>query len=101
MKQEYQKEMCRCQMQCQSDREQLLLEIQQVDFLLVDLQLYLDNHPDCAAALKDFNSFSAISGELKERFHCHYGPIINFGYQDSEYPWQWIDEPWPWERARR
>lgn len=82
----------------QSEKKELLLEIMKNDFILVDLQLYLDNHPNCSAALEDFNQFSRISMELKEQYHRMYGPLINFGYMDSEIPWQWIDEPWPWEK---
>lgn len=81
-----------------SDREQLLMDIMKTDFMLVDLQLYLDNHPNCTAALEDFNQFSKASTELKEQFHQMYGPLINFGYMDSELPWQWVEDPWPWEK---
>ena len=84
--------------QSKSERKGLLLNIMKHDFILVDLQLYLDNHPNCAAALEDFNQFSHISMELKEQYHQLYGPLLNFGYMDSESPWQWIDEPWPWEK---
>ena len=84
--------------ECRSEREQLLMNIMKNDFMLVDLQLYLDNHPNCTAALEDFNQFSRISMELKEQYHQMYGPLLNFGYMDSEIPWQWVDEPWPWEK---
>lgn len=84
--------------QAQNEKKELLLNIMKNDFMLVDLQLYLDNHPNCTAALEDFNQFSQISIELKEQYHQLYGPLMNFGYMDSEFPWQWIEEPWPWEK---
>jgi spore coat protein JB len=83
------------------DREVLMLRIQQTDFLLVDLQLYLDNHPDCAAALEDFNQLSAVSGELKSAYQAQYGPLMNYGADASGARWTWTDEPWPWERKGR
>ena len=76
----------------------LLYEIMKYDFVLVDLQLYLDNHPECTAALEDFNEYSDISKSLKDKYHELYGPLINFGYMNSEIPWQWVEEPWPWEK---
>ena len=82
----------------QSEKKELLLKIMKNDFILVDLQLYLDNHPNCLAALEEFNQLSRISLELKEQYHRMYGPLMNYGYMDSEIPWQWIDEPWPWEK---
>ncbi|MGO0807265.1 spore coat protein CotJB [Clostridioides difficile] len=27
-----------------------------------------------------------------------YGPLTNFGYAPSRCPWQWADQPWPWDR---
>lgn len=88
---------CGCQRQG-SERGALLQEIQRTDFILNDLQLYLDNHPSCEAALEDFNAMSQLSMELKEQYHQLYGPIINYGIQTSEFPWQWTEDPWPWER---
>lgn len=81
-----------------TNRMSLLYEIMKYDFVLVDLQLYLDNHPDCTAALEDFNEFSQGSKELKKKYHELYGPLMNFGYMDSEIPWQWVDDLWPWEK---
>ena len=80
------------------DRKHLLMEIMKTDFILVDLQLYLDNHPNCSVALEDFNQFSQMSKELKMQYHHMYGPLLNFGYMDSEIPWQWVEDPWPWEK---
>lgn len=87
---------CQCAMPV--DRAKLLWDIQRTDFLINDLQLYLDMHPDCGAALEDFNSLSQLSMELKEQYHQVFGPIINNGYQSSEFPWQWMEEPWPWQK---
>lgn len=66
--------------------------------MLNDLQLYLDNHPDCEAALEDFNQLSRMSMEWKDQYHQLYGPLMNYGYQTSELPWQWVNDPWPWEK---
>ncbi len=85
--------------ECDEDKKQLLMEIMKTDFILVDLHLYLDNHPNCTAALENFNQFSQISKELKEQYHQMYGPLLNFGYMDSEIPWQWVEDPWPWEKS--
>ena len=36
------------------NREKLMREIQEVSFALVDLNLFLDSHPDCKVALDYF-----------------------------------------------
>ena len=38
--------------ECNTGRQSLLMDIQKVDFMLVDLNLFLDTHPDCAEALQ-------------------------------------------------
>ncbi|MCL1631851.1 spore coat protein CotJB [Sporolactobacillus sp. CPB3-1] len=74
-----------------------LKALQAVDFTLVELTLYLDTHPTDLEALKQFNSTAKKSAELREGFEARYGPLRQFGYSLSAYPWQWKDVPWPWQ----
>ncbi|MEH7495492.1 spore coat protein CotJB, partial [Neobacillus niacini] len=37
---------------------QMLEQLQAVDFVLVELQLYLDTHPDDLEAIKQFNHYA-------------------------------------------
>lgn len=45
----------------------LLLELQELDFVLVELTLYLDTHPDDTAAINQFNDFSYKRRVLKQK----------------------------------
>ena len=27
-----------------------------------------------------------------------YGPLMNFGHSSSDCPFQWVDDPWPWQK---
>ena len=76
---------------------QLLEEIQAIDFVLVELNLYLDTHPQDFEAIKQFNENAMKSMELKANFEQKFGPLMNFGRSFSNYPWNWIDTPWPWQ----
>ncbi|MFC4387685.1 spore coat protein CotJB [Gracilibacillus marinus] len=76
---------------------QLLEKIQQVDFVLVDLTLYLDTHPDDLEAVKQFNQLAYESKQLKAQFESQFGPLLQFGGSFSSYPWNWKDAPWPWQ----
>ena len=42
----------------QSSKSSMILKIQELSFACVDLNLYLDNHPDDANAVSMYNSFS-------------------------------------------
>ena len=54
---------------------QLLLELQELDFVLVELTLYLDTHPDDTAAINQFNDFSYKRRVLKQKMEEKYGPL--------------------------
>lgn len=79
------------------NRKQLLVMIMAEEFTAVDLNLYLDTHPDDRKALNDYNETVSKLAELKQQYEKKYGPLTNFGYVSSEYPWRWVEEPWPWE----
>ncbi|MEW6724733.1 MAG: spore coat protein CotJB [Bacillota bacterium] len=83
------------------DREflALLYEIQQAEFVAVELNLFLDTHPGDQAALEDYNTTVARLKELKDDYVQRYGPLSNFGTDKSKCPWQWVEQPWPWENG--
>lgn len=75
----------------------LLHELQAVDFVLVELNLYLDTHPTDAAALQQYNHFVTIRHQIAQKYESLYGPLQAFGRSYSGTPWQWIESPWPWQ----
>ncbi len=76
---------------------QLLEEIQAIDFVIVELNLYLDTHPDDFEAIKQFNELTEQSLKLKIQFEQEFGPLMNFGRSYANYPFNWVDTPWPWQ----
>ncbi|USG67594.1 spore coat protein CotJB [Brevibacillus ruminantium] len=76
---------------------QLLLELQALDFVLVELTLYLDTHSNDFDALQQFNQISEQRWKIACEFEESYGPLLQFGLSYSRYPWQWNDTPWPWQ----
>lgn len=75
----------------------LLHELQTIDFVLVELNLYLDTHPDDFQAIQQYNQFAQARQQVALKFEECYGPLMNFGHSYSKAPWQWKDEPWPWQ----
>ena len=72
-------------------------EIAECEFLLADLNMYLDTHPEDMRALSDYNCYCQQLRRLKDRFIMECGPLENFGNSMSEGSWKWNDAPWPWE----
>lgn len=76
---------------------QLLREIQQLEFVAVELTLFLDTHPKDQEPLNDYNMVTSHLNQLKAHYEKKYGPLAVFGFSPGEYPWCWIEGPWPWE----
>lgn len=75
----------------------LLHELQAVDFVLVELTLYLNTHPDDVAAIEQFNTYAAKKQALKMQFDSQYGPLQQFGNSPVGAPFSWKEAPWPWQ----
>lgn len=76
---------------------QIMEQLQTVDFILVELTLYLDTHPDDLEAINQFNHYAKERKRIKKAFESQFGPLLQFGNSYSGYPWNWKDTPWPWQ----
>lgn len=76
---------------------ELLHQLQAVDFVLVELTLYLDTHPNDHEAINQFNQFAKERKRLKKMYEHQYGPLLQYGNSFSKYPWDWNETPWPWQ----
>ncbi|GIP47156.1 CotJB protein [compost metagenome] len=74
-----------------------LEKLQALDFALVELNLYLDTHPDDLAAIQQFNQLTQERTQHANHFQQLYGPLQNFGRAYSKFPWEWSQSPWPWQ----
>lgn len=76
----------------------MMWDLQSVDFVLVELTLYLDTHPDDTAAIEQFNEFAQLRAQIKEAFEAKFGPLMQFGNSPSPPDrWAWAEAPWPWQ----
>lgn len=81
------------------EKRHLLKQIQELEFAALDLNLYLDTHPNCQDAIVDYNKVACQLEKSKTMYQMKYGPLSNFGEATSGYPWTWVNDPWPWEQA--
>ena len=80
-----------------SERENLLNQWQQYNFALVDLNLYLDTHPNDSNALKLYQNYLNITKKIGDKYEEMYGPLTTDSNTASKNGWNWIRSPWPWE----
>lgn len=78
--------------------KELLKNLTVLDFMAVDLQLYLDTHPDDCEALEKYNSIITEADMLRSKYEKNYGPLFSFRSYNHGNKFKWIDEPWPWNK---
>lgn len=71
-------------------------EITAVHMMLEDLQLYLNTHPSDREALTIRNNYAKQYRILIDEYNKR-DQMLNQDDSLSQYPWQWVNEPWPWE----
>lgn len=79
------------------DRDMLLNKLTMLDFMAVDLGLYLDTHPNDAAAIAQYNKIIEAANMVREKYEEMYGPICSFrSFSRNPNTFNWIENPWPW-----
>lgn len=79
-------------------RDELLQKISALDFYIIDLHLYLDTHPNDSEAIMIYNDCVNQVKELRDEYNSLYGMLLA-NNSTSKQPWQWIDNPWPWQKS--
>ncbi|MBQ9988816.1 MAG: spore coat protein CotJB [Clostridia bacterium] len=80
----------------QLSKQDLLHQIRTLMFTCADLNLFLDTHPDNAAAGADYACYSARLIALKREYETRFGPLMNFGNSLISDSFPWTECPWPW-----
>jgi len=79
-----------------SDADKLLVELQAIDFALVDITLYLDTHPDDEIAFAQHKELAEKRQDIRHQIVVLDGPQNAYEVGDSA-KWQWSEGPWPWQ----
>ncbi|MPQ33657.1 spore coat protein CotJB [Clostridium estertheticum] len=78
------------------NRTEVLKLVVASEFMKEDLALYLNTHPMDKEAIATYNFYVKESKRLKANYEMNYGMLSEHDSL-SPYPWQWINNPWPWE----
>lgn len=79
-----------------NSQNQMLKDIDIVDFVLVELTLYLDTHPTDRDAMEYFNHYARIKNQMVKEFSQKYFPLTK-DLAESNKEWRWGNAPLPWE----
>jgi spore coat protein JB len=77
-----------------------LAELQALCFVIDELGLYLDTHPEDSEAFSLYQSYTALEQEGRAAYVRRYGPLEQTDAAlDDQYTW--LNDPWPWEGGKR
>ncbi|MDL2225231.1 spore coat protein CotJB [Eubacteriales bacterium OttesenSCG-928-M02] len=79
------------------EQRQLFWQLEMAGFVLDDVRLYLDTHPQDKDALAYHQEYQMIKDGIVEEYEALYGPMTSAGVRPGE-EWSWARGPWPWER---
>lgn len=72
-----------------------LNELQALEFVILELGLYLDTHQNDAEAFALFREYVELEHKAKEAYEANYGPLmLGSAARDSKFTW--LRDPWPW-----
>jgi spore coat protein JB len=75
-----------------------LRELMAIDFVLAELNLYLDTHRNDKEAFAAWQSMAALAQEARRRYVDLCGPVTQMDMTgDGSYTW--LNDPWPWDMA--
>ena len=77
-----------------SEKEEMLFNISEYAFMMHEMNLYLDVHPDNREALDKFNEYRNKTNELVTQYERKYGPLM-VNISDDNKSFNWINK-WPW-----
>lgn len=81
-----------------SEQEEALLNLNQMQFAMHDLTLFLDVFPNNNAMMNQFITFRNSYNRLLDEYENKYGAInVNSQYLNNT-PFGWVEQMWPWDR---
>lgn len=81
------------------NRKQMLEWVQMLCFCVLDMNLYLDTHPEDEEAFAYFQEAVAMYNKAVKKFEENYGPLTAAS-SANDGKFTWADMPMPWEGVR-
>ncbi len=81
---------------CSENKNDLLFRLRQIDFVIIEVTLYLDVYPDCLEAKEYLCAMREKRAKLAAEYESKHGMLTMYGVcgESSE-----KCSPWPWEYA--
>lgn len=73
-----------------------LSELQALEFVLVELGLYLDTHQGDTEAFALYQKYAEMEKAAREQYEAAHGPLFQTSTAKAKSWESWIKDPWPW-----
>ena len=73
-----------------------LRELMAIDFVVDELELYLDTHKNDSEAFEMYQAFLSLQNTAHARYTEKYGPVCQKDLIGAQ-KYTWINDPWPWD----
>ncbi len=80
-----------------NEAKKMLNEIGMIDFVVVEMALYLDTHPRDKEAINYFNYYAKMKNKMMEEFAEKYWPLSLATADNSQNEWTWALQEPPWK----
>lgn len=81
-----------------NEQEKLLHDIGVMDFVTIEMALYLDTHPNDRNAMEYFNHYNRMTNQAKKEYADKFGPLtLTMADTPNCGDWVWATLPMPWE----
>ena len=72
-----------------------LAELQALEFVVLELGIYLDTHPEDEEAFQLYRQYVAMERSAKAAYEDANGPLLKDSTANYE-SYRWLRDPWPW-----
>ena len=79
-----------------AERDELLEKLTVLDFMLVDLALFLNTHPGESEAVEEYNKIACEADRVRTCYEKLFGPLCSYRSKNQASTWIWPNDPWPW-----
>ena len=84
-----------------SEQSRLLHNIDIMDFVIVEMNEYLDTHPTDRDAIEYTRHYVRMKNQAMKEYAAKYGPLSIQDIDASKHDeWKWALQPWPWDTSR-
>lgn len=80
-----------------NEQAELLLNVDQICFIVHEINLYLDVFPDDKDMINVFNKYLLMEKEAVSKYEKKYGPLNVNSLPSNINSFTWENTSWPWE----